>query len=159
LPHYVNKKDPLSVASELSLLVADYRFIAGYSPELHRYLNDLGLPGPPGTEHMLYWTKEDFGVRPIFRISHQVIARGSGNPPVAIVATTQVYADHYLDAALGITLAIDAGRNFYMVTMNRARTRSLSGLLRRVVRSMVQTRSRDAMRKVLVTTKTAIEKR
>ena len=46
-----------------------------------------------------------------------------------------------------------------MISMSRARTRSLSGLLRRFVRSTVQSRSRDAMRSVLLTTKVAIEQR
>jgi len=159
LPQYVNRAEPLSVAAELSLLVADYGFLATYAPELHRYLGDLTSPGPPGTEHQLYWSKEDFGVRPILRISHQIIVHGTADLPVSVVATNQVYADHYLDAALSVTLAIEAGRDFYMVTMNRARTRSLSGMLRRIVRSIVQTRSRDTMRRILVTTKTAIEQR
>jgi hypothetical protein len=159
LPQYVNKKEALSVASELALLLEEFGFVAAYSPEFHGYLRELGPQAPAGTEHMLYWTKEDFGARPIFRISHQAIYRSRGEPTTAIIATNQVYADHYLDAALGVTIAIDSGRDFYMIAMNRARTRSLSGLLRRFVRSTVQSRSREAMRKVLLTTKVAIEQR
>lgn len=157
LPEYVNKSESLNVASELAFLLDEYGFVAAFSPEFHRYLSDLGPHAPPGTEQMLYWTKEDFGVRPIFRISHQTIYRSSPAAPAVIIATNQVYADHYLDAALGVTIAIDAGRDFYMVAMNRARTRSLSGLLRRFVRSTVQSRSREAMRQILLTTKVAIE--
>ena len=159
LPEYVNKQEALSVASELAVLLQEYGFVASYSPEFHRYLRELGPQAPPGTEQMLYWTKEDFGVRPILRISHQAIYRSHGDTPAAIIATNQVYADHYLDAALGVTVAIDAGRDFYMITMNRARTRSLGGWLRRFVRSTVQNRSREAMRKILLTTKVAIEQR
>ena len=58
---------------------------------------------------MLYWTKEDFGMRPIIRISHQAIYRSRGGHRRRIIATNQVYADHYLDAALDVTLAIDSG--------------------------------------------------
>jgi hypothetical protein len=159
LPEYVNKREALSVASEVSLLLAEFGFVAAYSPELYAYLRDFGPQGPLGAEHTLYWTKEDFGVRPILRISHQVIYRSGGELPTAIIATNQVYADHYLDASLGVTLAIDAGPDFYMIVMNRARTRSLSGLLRRFVRTTVQNRSREAMRKVLLATKTGIEAR
>jgi hypothetical protein len=106
---------------------------------------------------MLYWTKEDFGVRPIFRISHQVIYRPPGSAASALIATNQVYADHYLDAALSLTMALDAGSDFYMIAVNRARTRSLSGMLRRIVRSTVQSRCREGLRKLLTTTKVAIE--
>jgi hypothetical protein len=34
LPDYVNKREALSVASEVSLLISDYGFVSSYSPEL-----------------------------------------------------------------------------------------------------------------------------
>ena len=159
LPEYVNKRDPLSVSSEVARLAGDYDFVNAYSPEFHAYLEEFGSRVPAGAEQMLYWTREDFGIRPIVRISHQVIY--SSTPPatpVTILAINQVYADHYLDAALTVTLALDAGRDFYMISMSRVRTRSLSGVLRRFARSAVQGRSRDAMRLALTSTKAAIEK-
>ena len=160
LPEYVNKAESLSVSSELGLLIREFDFIQPLAPDLYRYLQQLGPLGPAGLEQTLYWTKEDFGVRPILRISHQMIHRGAPPESGAVIATNQVYADHYLDAALGVTLTIDAGngRDFYMVAVNRARTRSLSGFLRRFVRSTVQSRSRDAMRKILTSTKIAVER-
>lgn len=159
LPVYANKGEPLSVAAESADLARGFGFVARYSPELHTYLQQLGPVLPPGTEETLYWTKEDFGVRPVFRISHQVVSPGG---TAVLVATNQVYADHYLDAALGVTLAIDAapdGKALYMVAVNRAHTRSLTGILRRMVRGTVQGRSRDAMRKILTATRTALEAR
>jgi hypothetical protein len=156
LPEYVNKRDPLSVTAEVSELTSEYAFLAGYSPEFHAYLKDLGPKPPPGAEHLLYWTREDFGIRPILRISHQVIYKAA---PATIIAINQIYADHYLDAALTVTLGLDAGRDFYMVSVSRARTRSLSGFMRRLPRSTVQGRSREAMRKILASTKAAIERR
>jgi hypothetical protein len=160
LPEYVNRRDPLSVASEVAQLAGDYEFVADYSPAFHAYLKEFGSRIPAGAEQMLYWTREDFGIRPIVRISHQVIY--STTPPatpVTIIAINQVYADHYLDAALTVTLALDAGRDFYVISVSRARTRSLSGFLRRFARSAVQGRSRDAMRSALTSTKVAIEKK
>lgn len=49
------------------------------------------------------------------------------------------------------------GEGFYMIAVNRARTRSLTGFLRSMVRSTVQGRSRDAMRRILSATKAALE--
>jgi len=161
LPVFVNKEPPLSVSDELALLVREYGFLAAYAPEFHAYLQEFGPRIPAGAEQAFYWTKEDIGVRPIVRISHQVIHRATGARPVAIIVTNQVYADHYLDAALGVTLAIDAGdggRGFYMIAVNRARTRSLTGILRHFVRATVQSRSREALRRILTNTKTAIER-
>ncbi len=161
LPVFVNKQDPLNVSAELSLLVSKTSFVSSYSPAFSSYLQEFGPARPSGTDSTLYWSKEDFGVRPVFRISHQVIQASSDAAHPVIVATAQVYADHYLDAALGVTLALDAsdsrGRAFYMIAVNRARTRSLSSLLRRMVRGTVQARSREAMRRILVATKAGLE--
>ena len=152
LPEYVNRRD--------AQLAGDYEFVAGYSPAFHAYLKELGSRIPAGAEQLLYWTREDFGIRPIVRISHQVIySTLPPATPVTIIAINQVYADHYLDASLTVTLALDAGRDFYMISVSRARTRSLSGFLRRFARSAVQGRSRDAMRSALTSTKVAIEKK
>jgi hypothetical protein len=164
LPVYANKRESLSVPSELTLLLGKFGFVARYSSEFHAYLQNFGPQCPAGAEDTLYWTKEDFGIRPVFRISHQVIYQVTGSPSSVLVATNQVYADHYLDAALGIMLALDAppdsggGRGFHMIAVNRARTRSLGGTLRGLVRGTVQNRSRDAMQKILTATKSALER-
>ena len=162
LPTFANKEVALSVTGELTLLAAKFGFISQFSSDLHAYLQEFGPARPARSEDVLYWTKEDFGVRPVFRISHQVIAPAPGDAAI-VVATNQVYADHYLDAALGVTLAIpafsaaDGREGFYMILVNRARTRSLSSWFRRIVRGTVQGRSRDAMRKILTATKSALE--
>jgi hypothetical protein len=161
LPVYVNRAESLSVASELELLLASYAFLADYSPGLFAYLRSLGPEGLPGTDRALYWTKEDFGVRPIIRISNQIIQGAARSNDPVIVTSNQVYADHYLDAAITATLALtapdDDGRSFYMISVNRVRTRSLTGFLRSMIRSTVQNRSRDAMQKILAATKSALE--
>ena len=117
--------------------------------------------GPDGLDEVMYWSKEDFGVRPVLRLSHQTIYRAS-TPRAILIATNQIYADHYLDAGLTLTMTIDASEAggkpaFYMVSVSRARTRSLSGMLRSFVRSTVQGRSRDALRKILASTKASLE--
>ncbi|HET7216587.1 MAG TPA: hypothetical protein VFJ02_01005 [Vicinamibacterales bacterium] len=160
LPVFVNKRDPLSVASEFAGLVSGLGFVRGYAPELLNYLHELAPPPPEGAEGIVYWTKEDFGVRPVLRVSHQTIYRARELPAI-VIATNQIYADHYLDAALTVTLAIDAStaerRAFYLISLSRARTRSLTGFLRSFVRTTVQNRTRDALRKILVSTRTGLE--
>jgi hypothetical protein len=158
LPTYVNKGVPLSVSDEIGVLLDEYAFVASYSPDFYAYLQRLGPHTPPGSEQTLYWTKEDFGVRPLVRISHQIVYR-LNDRNAAFIATNQVYADHYLDAALSLTVTLDGthGRDFYMIVVNRGRTRSLEGILRRFVRSTVQNRSRDALRRILTNTQSAVQ--
>jgi hypothetical protein len=168
LPTFANKREPLSVPAELSLLVNRFGFLNAFAPGFYAYLREFGPEGPDGLEEVMYWSKEDFGVRPVLRLSHQSIYHtpastpGSVTPRAILLATNQIYADHYLDASLMLTMTIDAAGAdgkpaFYMVSVSRARTRSLSGLLRSFVRSTVQNRSRDALRKILASTKASLE--
>lgn len=160
LPVFANKRDPLSVASEFAGLVNGLEFVRGYAPEFLDYLRELAPPPPMGAEGIVYWSKEDFGVRPVLRVSHQTIYR-TREIPAIVIATNQIYADHYLDAALTVTLAIDDSTTdrsaFYLVSLSRARTRSLTGFLRSFVRTTVQGRTRDGLRKILAATRTGLE--
>jgi hypothetical protein len=163
LPTYANKREPLSVPAELSLLVDRFGFVGDIAPPLLPYLREFGPRAPDGSDELMYWSKEDFGIRPVMRLSHQTIYRTAGAHTI-LVATSQIYADHYLDAGLTLTMAIDApdpggSPAFYMVSVSRARTRSLSGFMRSFVRSTVQGRSRDALQKILGATKAALEKK
>jgi hypothetical protein len=162
LPSFANKRDPLSVPAELSLLVDRFGFVSAFAPNFFTYLREFGPGGPDGADAVMYWSKEDFGVRPVLRLSHQSIYRTSGTPHAVLIATNQIYANHYLDASLMLTMTVDAPESdgrpaFYMISVSRARTRSLSGVLRSFVRSTVQGRSRDALRKILASTKTSLE--
>jgi hypothetical protein len=159
LPTLVNKREPLSVPDEFSLLIPNFAFVAAFSPAFHAYLRDFKPGGSEEFDEIFYWSKEDFGVRPVLRLSHQAIGRAPGT---VLIATTQIYADHYLDAGLTVTMALDAqgvdgAPGFYMISVSRARTRSLAGVLRAFVRSTVQSRSRDALRKILASTKSSLE--
>lgn len=165
LPVFVNKDVPLRVADEQQILREHFAFLRAAAPGVLEHLADpAGAPLAGGASRLLYWSIEDFGVRPVPRLTYQVVlpmpAQSAGQA-TDVVATNQIYAAHYLDAAIGVVLAIespahDAG-GFYMVAVNRARTRSLGGFFRRMVRSTVQGRSRDALERILVSTKAALE--
>jgi hypothetical protein len=161
LPTFVNKREPLSVPAELSLLVDRFGFVNAFAPSFLAYLREFGPGGPDGLDEVMYWSKEDFGVRPVLRLAHQTIYRTTGTPGAVLIATNQIYADHYLDAGLSLTMTIDASEGgkpaFYMISVSRARTRSLGGMLRAFVRPAVQNRSRDALRKILASTKASLE--
>jgi hypothetical protein len=178
LTHYDNKKEPLSVRQEFQTLLDSCAFVAAWSPEFHAYLQEPFKTRLEGVENLLYWTKEDFGIRPVMRMSHQMLyssAPEGQSRRAILIATKQLYAAHYLDAALGITLALEAdrsaavqdadahategsGQEFYFIQVSRARTRSLSGFFRTMVRSTVLNRSRDLMDKTLRVTKQALER-
>jgi len=163
LAEYRNREDPLSVAREFDVLFEDSRNFTAAAPEFFGYVRDYPRYPLAGVENLFYWTKDTMGARPVTSITHLALrtapADGSGWRPPVLAATKQIWATHYFDAGLGLTIAFDdhAG-GFYMVCLNRVRTRSLTSLMRTFVRSAVQKRSRDAMEAVLLATRRALER-
>jgi hypothetical protein len=157
LPEYHNRAEPLHVRSEFAVLYRRSADVGRLAPEAYRYVREFPQAPLEGVSNLFYWSKEDFGLKPVTSVTHLMLY----DPPgarAAVAAAKQIYATHYFDAGLGFTLAMDdrAG-GFYMVSVNRARTRSLMSPFRTVVRRIVRNRSRDAMEKVLTTMKTALE--
>ncbi|HXW07601.1 MAG TPA: hypothetical protein VD833_20365 [Vicinamibacterales bacterium] len=154
---YHNREAPVSVAGELQALYLQSSYVTRMAPEPFRHVREFPRSPLAGAENVFYWSKDDFGLRPVLSLTHLVVYDPPAPAP-ALVATKQIYATHYFDAALGLTLAIDDGSGgFYMVSINRARTRSLTSRFRGVVRSIVQGRSRDALERILGSVKQAVE--
>lgn len=159
LGDYRNKATPLDVAGEFSQIFESSRYFEAISPEFFAYVRRFPSISLAGTENTLYWSKDDI-YRPVTRVTHLVLYPA---PPGArrpgLIATKQIYAAHYFDAGLGLTCAFDDGAaGFYMLSVNRVRTRSLMSFTRGIVRSIVQRRSRDAMEGILRSTKAGLEK-
>jgi hypothetical protein len=161
LAEYQNKAVPLSVAQELQVLFDESRYFRPAAPEFFRYLEEFPAVPLEGVENILYWDKEAFGLRPVVSLTHLMLyvpPSGRASSVSALVATKQIYATHYFDAALGLSLMFDDNASgFYLLCINRARTRSLTSFLRGVVRYTVRKRSRDAMEKILGATKLTLE--
>jgi hypothetical protein len=166
LAEYQNKEVPLSVAEEFKVLFEETRYFRPAAAEFLGYLEAFPAAHLEGAEDILYWDKKAFGLRPVVTLTHLTLYAppGIGVPspaaaPAALIATKQIYATHYFDAALGLTLVFDDhASGFYMLCVDRARTRSLTGFIRGFVRGIVQRRCRDAMEKILRTTKLTLER-
>lgn len=158
LPEYHNKEERLRVRDEFDVLFRASEPIAVIAPEFIEYLREYPRRPLPGTDDILYWSKDDFGIRPVVSLSHLTtyVPSGSRN---GFIATRQIYATHYLDAGLGLTLILDDGEGgSCLVSVNRVRTRSLTSFFRGFVRSTVQNRSREGLEKTLRSVKTALER-
>ena len=160
LADYRNKAEPLNVADEFAILFDRSRPLGTAVPGFFAYFEQFPGKSLSGVENILYWSKDDFGLRPVTSITHLALyspPRDSREP--AVIGTRQIYATHYFDAALGFTLAFDDGASgFYMVCLNRARTRSLASFTRAIVRGIVVRRSREAAEQMLRATKRSLER-
>lgn len=156
LPVLVNKEEPLSVRAELDVLYGRFGFLGTLAPEFFRYVREFPRARLDGAEDTIYWSKNDLGIRPVVGITHQTIYAPAGKP--AYIALKRIYAVHYIDAGLDVTMVTDDGTGgFYMTTVDWVRTRSLTGFTRAIVRSIVQDKSRSGVEKLLQSSKRAIE--
>jgi hypothetical protein len=156
LPEYANKEEPLSVRTELDRIYAQFAFLADVSPEFLRYIREYPHGRLDGAEDTLYWSKNDLGIRPVMGITHQTTYAPSGKP--ALIAVKRIYAAHYVDGGLSVTvLSDDRSGGFYMMTIERIRTRSLTSFTRTFVRSAVQDKSRNGIEKMLRSSKRSLE--
>lgn len=161
LAEYHNKETPLRLQDQFAILFRQSAFVTPLAPEVLRYLQEYPRVTLPGADDIFYWSKDNFGLRPVLSITHLSLHAPPPGAPAraALVVSKQIYATHYFDAALGITIALeDRTGGSYMVVINRARTRSLASRFRGFVRGTVQRRSREAVEKMLRTTKESLER-
>jgi hypothetical protein len=84
-------------------------------------------PVAPILREFLYWSTENFGLKPVTSLTHVHIF---ALPNAAIVASKQIYANHYMDASLGLSFAVDNSHGgMYLVYLNRTRIDLLQGWL------------------------------
>ena len=96
-------------------------------------------------ESFLYWSKESLGAKPIVSITHvAIIESRERHMREALVARKQVYASHYILAALSFTAitASQDGSRRYLVYLNRSRSDVFDGLFGGFIRRTIARRLR-----------------
>jgi hypothetical protein len=95
-----------SDAFDAMLRDSSYAFSA--VPSLGEYL--LGYPRrpPPGALDVIFWSRDEMpNLRPVVRITHEIIYSPADVPDVTLVAAKQIYANHYFEAGLEVLAAGD----------------------------------------------------
>jgi hypothetical protein len=130
LPPYHDKTRPLHVAKAFGPLVERSVYLDRV-PQLKASLSGPAADGV--TASFVYWSIEDFGSKQVIRVTHVVIVRPSvAGLPVVLVGSTQIYASHYVDAALAVTtLEPGPGGTAFLGYLYRARVDVLGNFLAR----------------------------
>jgi hypothetical protein len=138
-----------------SLLAASAPYL-NLAPALSRHLRAFPERSPD-VEDALYWTKEQFGWKPMIRLTHFAIGPTAARREEPIVAASlQLYASHYIDASLGIVLLLDAGGpgpGCHVIYVNRSRVKAAAGRFGSITRRVIESRARDGLRRFLETLK------
>lgn len=142
-PPYDDQRERVVAADEFAVLLNGCS-LAGLGRKavldsLRRY------PRFRGHETFLFWSKDLLGdAKPIIGITAVTLLPESpaGDPP--IVASTQVYASHYINASLSLTGVVPArdGASRYLVYGRCTRTDAFGGPFGGFIRRMVQKRIR-----------------
>jgi hypothetical protein len=145
LAAYHDKHSPVSLAAEFGELVADAPYLGRYAPRLADCL--VRFPQcEPAVQSFLYWSKEKFGhgLQTVISVTQVMSDReGTGENGWIWQASKQLYADHYLECSLGLTLMVESSQKgganaFYLVYLNRSRSDVLKGNLSGLVRGIIQ---------------------
>jgi len=157
---YRDQKAALSLQAE-TLLLLDSSPELDLAPGLRAYLRQFPTGVLPGARDYLYWSKEDFGLKPVISMTHITISQASdAGHGVTVMSSKQVYASHYMDASLAVTIVLPVphvANAVYVVYANRSRSIIPGGIFAPLARTIVQRRTVEGMRKTLGDTRARTE--
>ena len=144
---YADREPRLNVGREFASLLDADTLTAAYAPRLRQHLLDYPTSSGEKITDFIYWSKELVRGRPVISITHVSTAAIDDSPVAYAIASKQIYAMHYYDASLGLTLLLpDRAAAFpatYVLYLNRSRIdlfdRAFGGVARRIVAGRART--------------------
>lgn len=141
LGDYYDQPSPVRPEAEFKAMLYQSPYLSDYAPEFYRYLAEYPRAGLPAGENFIYWAKEKFGYKPVITLYHVTIyKRRFGNAESVMIASRQIFATHYYEASLGLTILVSrAGEpGAYLLYLNRTRVNALRGWAGRLMRPFIQ---------------------
>jgi hypothetical protein len=160
---YRDKKHPTAVAETFASLLSRSKALPIYLPELHRYLLEYPTAPADQIQSQFYWENVNFGLKPTLRMVQAVVFRGtSPSEPAYAVAVKQLYASHYFETALDLTVCVRdtssaAPQGFYLLTMKGSQQAGLTGFKGGIVRKVAVDKTRSSLEKALASMKQKLE--
>ena len=142
LIEYNDKRNEVSLAAEQRALNAASGYINGL---LGQAKSDLQL-----AEDSIVWSKIKFGLKPVIAINHvRIYRRNSDAGPQVLIASNQIYANHYFNASQALTAFVNIPGGAYMVSENRSRADGLEGPFGKLKRGVVEKRALEGLKGIL----------
>ncbi len=156
-----DKKTPLLVGRQFEEMMEDPD-LPVYFPDLFRFLLDYPASPLPGSEEIFYWSKVDFGLKPVIRLNHVVICQPQNDDPVKyILASKMLYTTHYFNTGVELKFLArepDEVGSYYLVIANRSRSDGLTGFSGAILGGQIRGKARDGLESYLRSVKLQIEK-
>jgi hypothetical protein len=160
---YRDKNHPVQVAETFQSLLSRSKALPAYLPDLDHYLLDYPAVKLGNVESQFYWEKVNFGLKPTLRIIQAIVYRGTPpTGPAYAVAVKQLYASHYFQTALDLTICArdtdsPSQRGFYLITLKGSQQAGLTGLKGGIVRKVAVDKTRSSLERTLVAIKQKLE--
>ena len=159
---YRDKNHPAVVAETFASLLSRSKALPVYIPELREYLLNYPKADSGNIQSAFFWEKVNFGLKPTLRIVQAIVYQGkSPQQPAYAVAVKQLYASHYFESALDLTVCVkgeDPARpGFYLITMKGSQQAGLTGLKGGIVRQVAVDKTRSSLEKALGSIKQKLE--
>lgn len=150
---YNDKRNEIALATEQSTLDASSSYINDVLAEQQAELNLI--------EDAIVWSKIKFGLKPVIAVNHiKIYRREREAGPQVIVASKQIYANHYFNASLALTAFVtvpDATQSSYLVYENRSRADGLEGPFSKIKRTVVEKKALEGLKAILEHSKASLD--
>lgn len=151
---YNDKPDSISLAAEHRALTSASGYVNSFIADANSGLQLL--------EETLVWSKIKFGLKPVISVNHiSIYKRNRDFGPQVLVASKQVYANHYFNAFLALTAFVNvpgANNGSYLVYENRSRADGLVGPFGKIKRGIVERKALEGLRGIIAQSKASLER-
>lgn len=163
LIEYNDKSKVVRLAEEHRALMAGSTYMSSFLPEFPQRLKSIPKPDISIVENALVWSKIKFGLKPVFAINHIMVYRRAHEAGLQVlVASKQIYANHYFDSSLALTAFVNlpgANPGSYLFYENRSRADGLEGAFSGIKRGLVENRAVDGLKTILETSRANLNAR
>jgi hypothetical protein len=159
---YRDKNNPAAIEQAFHSLISRSKALPVYLPALHSYLLNYPKAKSDHIQSQFYWEKVNFGLKPTIRVLQAVVYQGTDSvEPSYAIAIKQLYASHYFETALDLTVCIreDEGdrHGTYLITLKGSDQAGLTGFKGSIVRKVAVDKTRSSLEKALAAMKVTLE--
>jgi hypothetical protein len=153
LIQYHDKRDQVSLAEEQRGLSSASSYINDFLANPNAGLQLL--------DEAIVWSKIKFGLKPVIAVNHiSIYKRDNTIGPQVLIASKQLYANHYFNASLALTAFVsvpEVTNGGYLVYENRSRADGLEGPFAKLKRGAVEKKALESLRGILEHSKASLE--
>ena len=162
LIEYSDKAKPVRLVEEQRALKSGSSYISDIDSKFAQYLRGFPKSKLANVEDAIVWSKMKFGLKPVIAINHITIYKNEAEAgPQVLIASKQIYANHYFDSSLGLTAFISipgANPASYLLYENRSRADGLGGMFGKLKRGIVEDRAVEGIKNILEQTKMSLNR-